>query len=140
MSIFSPSIRPIKLSKAFNDTCIRIGECKSREEEERIVEDWMKNVKKALGKPKLPISDLYENVISLVHLTLLGYNTSFGHIHPVNLTQDAQIMTKSLGYLACAALFDSQSEFLILMINSCQEIFLPPNHSKWRWLSLPSHI
>ena len=110
----------IKLSKKFRDACVRIGECKSREEEEQIVTTWMARVKKELGQKKLKISQLYEDVVSLIHLSLLGYNTSFGHIHAVNLTQDTQLMTKALGYLACAALLDSQSSLLILIINSTQ--------------------
>ena len=110
----------IKLSKKFHDTCVRIGECKSREEEEQIVTTWMARVKKELGQKKIKISQLYEDVVSLIHLSLLGYNTSFGHIHAVNLTQDNQLMTKALGYLACSALFDSQSSLLILIINSTQ--------------------
>ena len=110
----------IKLSKKFHDICVRIGECKSREEEEQIVTGWMKRVKEELGKKKIKISQLYEDVVSLIHLSLLGYNTSFGHIHAVNLTQDNQLMTKALGYLACSALLDSQSSLLILIINSTQ--------------------
>lgn len=118
--MFSSGVQKIKLSKDFHDTCVRIGECKSREEEEQIVSKWMTDVKKVLSKSKIGLSDLYENVISLIHLTLLGYNTSFGQIHAVNLTQDSQMMTKCLGYLACSALFDSKSDLIVLIVNSTQ--------------------
>jgi AP-4 complex subunit epsilon-1 len=118
--MFSTGVQKIKLSKKFHEICVKIGECKSREEEEQIVSDWMANVKQTLGKQKLRLNQLYENVVSLIHLTLLGYNTSFGHIHAVNLTQDSQMQTKALGYLACAALLDSKSDLLILIINSTQ--------------------
>jgi AP-4 complex subunit epsilon-1 len=113
-------VHKIKLSKAFHDTCVKIGECKSREEEEFIVRDWMASVKASLAKTTLRHSQRYENVVSLIHLTMLGYNTSFGHVQAVNITQDCQMQTKALGYLACAALLDSKSDLLILTINSTQ--------------------
>lgn len=116
----SKGVQKIKLSKKFNEICVKIGDCKSREEEELIVIEWMESVKTSLNKSNLKISQLYENVISLVHLTLLGYDTSFGHINAVNLTQDTQMMTKALGYLACSAILDSHSSLLILIINSTQ--------------------
>ena len=118
--MFSSGVAKVKLSKYFHDTCVRIGECKSREEEEEIVAEWLKNVKTTLAKSKHSISQLYENVVSLIHLTLLGYNTEFGQIHAVNLTQDSQMMTKALGYIACSTLFDSKNQLLILLINSTQ--------------------
>jgi len=118
--MFSSGVPKIRLSKNFHETCVKIGECKSREEEEAIVSKWMQEVKATLNKSKISISDLYENVISLIHLTLLGYNTRFGQIHAVNLTQDSQMMTKALGYLACSALFDSKSDLIVLIVNSTQ--------------------
>ncbi|EAY05277.1 Adaptin N terminal region family protein [Trichomonas vaginalis G3] len=118
--MFSQGVQKIKLSKSFHDICVNIGECKSREAEEQIVGQWMQDVKKTLSKSKIGLSDLYENVISLVHLTLLGYDTSFGQIQAVNLTQDSQMMTKALGYLACSALFDSKSDLIVLIVNSTQ--------------------
>ena len=118
--MLTKGVQKIKLSKAFHETCVAIGECKSREEEENIVSKWMEKVKKELGNSKIKLSQLYENVISLIHLTMLGYDTSFGNINAVNLTQDNQMMTKALGYLACAALLDSKSSLLILIINSTQ--------------------
>ena len=119
--MLSKGVQKIKLSKSFQETCTRIGECKSTEEEELIVSEWIESVKKALNKQKIKVSQLYENVVSLVHLTLLGYDTSFGVIHAVNLTQDHQMMTKALGYLSCAAILDSKSSLLILIINSTQK-------------------
>lgn len=116
----SKGVQKIKLSKKFHDICVKIGDCKSREEEEQIVSEWMDSVKQNLNKTNLKISAVYENVISLVHLTLLGYDTSFGQINAVNLTQDSQMMTKALGYLACSAILDSKSSLLILIINSTQ--------------------
>ncbi|KAK8860288.1 hypothetical protein M9Y10_011952 [Tritrichomonas musculus] len=116
----SKGVQKIKLSKKFQEICVKIGDCKSREEEEEIVSKWMERVKTNLNKSNLKISQLYENVISLVHLTLLGYDTTFGQINAVNLTQDTQMMTKALGYLACSAILDSQSSLLILIINSTQ--------------------
>ena len=118
--MFSQGVQKIKLSKHFHDTCVRIGECKSREDEEAIVAKWMQEVKTVLSKPKNSLSDLYENVISLVHFALLGYDTSFGQIHAVNLTQDSQMMTKALGYLACSAMFDSKNDLIVLIVNSTQ--------------------
>ncbi|KAK8860176.1 hypothetical protein M9Y10_011840 [Tritrichomonas musculus] len=118
--MFSSGVAKIKLSKAFHETCVQIGECKSREEEQNIVSKWMDKVKTQLSNPKIKISQLYENVISLIHLTMLGYDTSFGQINAVNLTQDNQMMTKALGYLACSALLDSKSSLIILIINSTQ--------------------
>lgn len=118
--MFSTGVQKIKLSKKFHQSCVKIGECKSREEEEQIVSSWMADVKKQLGKKSLKTSQLYENVVSLIHLTLLGYNTSFGHVHAINLTQDSQMMTKALGYLSCSALLDSKSSLIIMLINSTQ--------------------
>ncbi|OHS93347.1 Adaptin N terminal region family protein [Tritrichomonas foetus] len=118
--MLTKGVQKIKLSKQFHETCVQIGECKSREEEENIVSKWMEKVKTQLANPKIKLTQLYENVISLIHLTMLGYDTSFGHINAVNLTQDNQMMTKALGYLSCAALLDSKSSLLILIINSTQ--------------------
>ena len=120
LKMFSTGVQKIHLSQKFHDVCVKIGECKSREEEEQIVSKWMTDVKTNLGKSTKKLSVLYENVVSLLHLSLLGYDTSFGHIHAVNLTQDNQMMTKALGYLACSALLDSKSSILIMIINSTQ--------------------
>ncbi|KAH0795013.1 Adaptin N terminal region family protein [Histomonas meleagridis] len=80
----------------------------------------MASVKESISKSTNKISTIYENVLSLLHLSLLGYDISFGEIHAVNLTQDSQMMTKALGYLACSALLDSRSDILIMIINSIQ--------------------
>ncbi|KAH0787252.1 Adaptin N terminal region family protein [Histomonas meleagridis] len=114
------SVKKISLSQEFNNICVRIGECKSREEEQLIVSDWMKKVRANLGKQKVKIQTLYESVVSLLHLSLLGYDTSFGNIQAVNLTQENQMMPKALGYLACSTLLDSKSDILIMIINSTQ--------------------
>jgi AP-4 complex subunit epsilon-1 len=96
-----------KISKNYH----KIGTMTFREEEQNLVSDWLSSVKTTLSKKSIELIELYENVIALIHLTLLGYNTSFGFIHPINLTQDSQIMTKALEYLACCVIFDSKSDF-----------------------------
>jgi AP-4 complex subunit epsilon-1 len=89
--MFVSSVHKIKLSKSFRVIYRKIGEYKSRKEEEFIVQDWIASVKTNLRKTTLRHSQLYYNVVSLVHLTMFGYETSFGHVHAVNITQNYQI-------------------------------------------------
>lgn len=51
----SKGVQKIKLSKKFQEICVKIGDCKSREEEEEIVSKWMERVKTNLNKSNLKI-------------------------------------------------------------------------------------
>ena len=55
----SKGVKKIKIRKKFNEICVKIGDCKSREEEEQIVSQWMESVKTSLNKTNLKISQLY---------------------------------------------------------------------------------
>ena len=105
------------LSKDFFDLIKSIGECKSKQEEEKILGAEVSTLKKSFNE-SLSQKKMKEALVRMMYAEMLGHDASFGHIHAVNMTQQANLMSKRVGYLASAVCLHSGHELTTLMINT----------------------
>lgn len=52
---------------------------------------------------------------------MLGHDSSFAHIHAVNMTQSKSLKMKRLGYLCCCLFLRDNSELLLLLVAALQK-------------------
>ena len=109
------------LSKELTDLIQRIGDSKSKQEEDKIMSAESEILKLEIAKTSLTPTQRKECLIRAIYLEMLGHDASFSHLHAVNLTQDKNILNKRIGYLACSLLLNDSSEFLILLVSSIQK-------------------
>ena len=109
------------MSKELNALITDIGECKSKQQEDKIMKKERIILKELISKPNTTSLQKKEYLIRSIYLEMLGHDASFAYFSAVNLTQDKNIMNKRVGYLACALLLNSESEFYILLVASLQK-------------------
>jgi len=105
----------------YKDVCHRIGDVHSREEEQMICTEWIKKLKVTMEAHKMKYAELCSCCKSLIHLHLLGYDTTFGEIHLVTITQNAILKYKALGYLSSMALFNLDHELSLMVVYSAKK-------------------
>ena len=109
------------MSKELSELITDIGECRSKQQEDKIMKIEQIKLKELISKPNASPLQKKEYLIRAIYLEMLGQDASFSYLYAVNLTQDKNIMNKRLGYLACALLLNSESEFYILLVASLQK-------------------
>ena len=109
------------LSKQLNELITAIGDCRSKQEEDKIMSAESEILKSEISKTTATPNQKKEFLIRSIYLEMLGHDASFAHLHAVNLTQDKNILNKRVGYLACSLLLNDSSEFLILLVSSIQK-------------------
>ena len=109
------------LSKQLTELITAIGDCRSKQEEDKIMSAESEILKSEISKTSSTPSQKKEFLIRSIYLEMLGHDASFAHLHAVNLTQDKNILNKRVGYLACSLLLNDSSEFLILLVSSIQK-------------------
>ena len=109
------------LSKELKDLIQAIGDCHSKQEEDKIMRVESEILKSEISKISSTPQQKKEYLIRSIYLEMLGHDASFSHLHAVNLTQDKNILNKRVGYLACSLLLSEDSEFLVLLISSIQK-------------------
>ena len=109
------------MSKELSELITDIGECRSKQQEDKIMKIEQIKLKEVISKPNATSLQKREYLIRAIYLEMLGQDASFSYLYAVNLTQDKNIMNKRLGYLACSLLLNSESEFYILLVASLQK-------------------
>ena len=109
------------MSKELSELITEIGECRSKQQEDKIMKEEQTKLKQLITKPKTNPKLRREYLIRSIYLEMLGHDASFAYLFAVNLTQDKNILNKRVGYLACALLLNSDSEFYILLVASLQK-------------------
>ena len=109
------------MSKELTELINQIGDCRSKQQEDKIMKEEQILLKELISKPNTNMKKRREYLIRAIYLEMLGHDASFAYLFAVNLTQDKNIMNKRIGYLACSLLFDSDSEFYILLVASLQK-------------------
>ena len=109
------------MSKELSELITEIGECRSKQQEDKIMKEEQILLKELISKPNTNMKKRKEYLIRAIYLEMLGHDASFAYLFAVNLTQDKNIMNKRVGYLACSLLLDSDSEFYILLVASLQK-------------------
>ena len=109
------------MSKELSQLITDIGECRSKQQEDKIMTKEKEILKELISKPNATPKQRKEYLIRAIYLEMLGHDASFSYLYAVNLTQDKNIMNKRVGYLACSLLLDAESEFYILLVASLQK-------------------
>ena len=109
------------------DLVRRIGDCKSKQEEDTIVGREVINLRVHLADARAQ-GRMRELIIRMMYCEMLGHRVEFGYIHAVNMTQRPSLTEKRVGYLAATLFLDSSSELLILLVNTLQRDLKSTNH------------
>ena len=100
---------------------IKIGECKSKEEEDRYVQEDIESIKEEISKPITNEKKIWEIILRIIYAEMLGHNTEFAHFFVVNSVQHQSYKVKRVAYLAAELLLDESSQFRIMMVASIQK-------------------
>lgn len=131
-----------QLSKEFFELLKAIGESKSKQEEDRIIQREVQALKKKLespgpkkgaaspygGPPGAPAVNkalssrkkAKEFLVRLLYVEMLGHDGSFGYIKAVELAASSSIMHKRTGYLVCSSCLSPEHEFRFMLVNQMQ--------------------
>lgn len=82
------------LSKDLYEVIKSIGETKSKEQEDRIIQNELVLLKPELAKANIPPKKMKELLIKALYIEMLGHNAEFAYIHAVNLTQNKNLVLK----------------------------------------------
>lgn len=105
-------------SREFGELVKSIGECRSKQEEDRIMSQEVITLKREFASPALDKSKMREYLLRLVYVEMLGHDASFAYIHVVNACSDKNWMLKKIGYLATTLFLNEDSEFIIMLVNT----------------------
>mmetsp|Transcript_39227 Transcript_39227/g.122738 ORF Transcript_39227/g.122738 Transcript_39227/m.122738 type:complete len:1048 (-) Transcript_39227:67-3210(-) len=108
------------LSKDFYDLVKAIGESKSKQEEDNIIQHEVKVLKARISDPNNVRKKLKEFIVRLLYVEMLGHDASFGYIKAVELTASPNVIHKKVGYLACSLCLSPTHEFRFMLINQLQ--------------------
>ena len=108
------------LSRELYDLIKSIGETRSKQEEDKIIQADVIALKNKINEKNVPPKKMKEYLIRAIYIEMLGHDASFAYIHAVNLTQNKASSLKRMGYLACSLFLNQDSEFLILLVATLQ--------------------
>ncbi|WIA23806.1 hypothetical protein OEZ85_013480 [Tetradesmus obliquus] len=117
-----------------------IGECRSKQEEDRIIAAEVDTLKQRLSDPRLDktrgrsrevdtlkqrLSDPRldktrgrEYMVRVIYCEMLGHDASFAYIPALQLASDPSLLTKKAAYLALTQLLDYKHELVLLLVNT----------------------
>lgn len=104
-----------------------IGECKSKQEEDKILQAEVATLK-ANFSTQLSPKKMKEGLVRMMYAEMLGHDASFGHIHAVNMTQQTHLVSKRVGYLASAVCLHAGHELTTLLVNTMRRDLGSTNH------------
>lgn len=123
------------LSKEFFEVLKAIGESKSKQEEDRIMQKEIATLKQKMETPTAPArtaAGAVENylasakkranefLVRLLYVEMLGFDASFGYIKALELAASSSASLKKTGYLLCSACLSPQHEFRFMLVNQMQ--------------------
>jgi len=109
------------LSKDLYDLIKAIGDSRSKQEEDRIIRNEVKQLVERFKSKSINDKKMKEYLISSIYVELLGHNASFAHIPAINSTQSKSIKMKRLAYLACTLFLTNKSNTQILLVATLQK-------------------
>ncbi|KAJ6236921.1 ap-4 complex subunit epsilon-1 [Anaeramoeba flamelloides] len=113
--------KPNYITKEFEKLIREIGDCKSKLDEDRLIEQQIIKLKKFTKKKKIKPKQQSELVLRLLFCQLLGHDVSFAHILAINSSQESNLFYKFIGYLAASIFISTNEDLQLLMINSIQK-------------------
>jgi AP-4 complex subunit epsilon-1 len=122
------------LSKEFFEVLKAIGESKSKQEEDRIMQREIALLKQKMEAPApsrtaagavehLLVSTKKragEFLVRLLYVEMLGHDASFGYIKALELAASSSASLKKTGYLLCSACLSPQHDFRFMLVNQMQ--------------------
>merc|ERR1740117_986405 len=87
----------------------------------------MAHIRSKFSKSKLEPYHLKKYVWKLLYMHMLGYVIDIGHMEALKLVSGRTYSEKCCGYMACALLFNEESELLRLIIQSVKKDLEPQN-------------
>ena len=108
------------LSKELFDLIKQIGEAKSKQEEDTIIQKELGILKVKINTPNVAPKKMKEYLIRTIYVEMLGHDANFARIHAVNATHNKTISGKKIAYLACTLCLPEDSELLFMLIASLQ--------------------
>ncbi|RIA93751.1 armadillo-type protein [Glomus cerebriforme] len=128
-TIFNSTFLTSGLSKGFFEFVTKVGEARSKQEEDRYVTEELAYLKNKLNQPDISTNKMKDYITRLVYCDMLGHNVEFGHIHAVKLAQSAKgLWEKRVGYLACSLFLHETHELSIMLINTIQKDLRSSNY------------
>lgn len=100
---------------------IKIGEAKSKEEEDKYVVEDVESLREDISKASLPDKKQWEVILRIIYAEMLGHDTRFTHSFVVSCVQNPNYRVKRIAYVACMLLLDDDSPFRIMMVASLQK-------------------
>ncbi|KAF6264582.1 ARM repeat-containing protein [Scenedesmus sp. NREL 46B-D3] len=95
-----------------------IGECRSKQEEDRIIAAEVDTLKQRLSDPRLDKTRGREYMVRVIYCEMLGHDASFAYIPALQLASDPNLLTKKAAYLALTQLLDYKHELVLLLVNT----------------------
>lgn len=108
------------MSKGFFEFVKSIGEAKSKQEEDVIIESELHILKSKMAARNVGDRQMREYLIRMVYVEMLGHDASFGHIHAVKLTRARKLVDKRVGYMACSLCLHKDHELMLLLVGGLQ--------------------
>lgn len=99
----------------------RISEASSKQEEDQIVEEDLKDLKTTLTSSTAKDEELLkEYAVRAYYAELMGHSAEFAYIHCINLSCHHKLNFKRTGYLATSLMVNPESELMYLIVSSIQ--------------------
>ncbi len=80
------SVGNSQLSKDFFDLVKSIGESRSKQEEDKIIQTEVRVLKQNMAAKDVPPKRMREFLIRMIYVEMLGHDASFGHIHAIKVS------------------------------------------------------
>ena len=111
------------LSRDFFDLVKAIGECRSKQEEDKIIENEIVLLRSKFSvSPSADPKKFKEYLLRSVYVEMLGHDAStFAYIHAVNMCHNKNLAAKRVGYLVSSLFLNPSNELMILLINTIQK-------------------
>ncbi len=102
----------------FFDLVKNIGECRSKQEEDRIILDEISALKQKMGAHQPTFTKkMKEYLVRLIYCEMLGHDASFGYIKAVELSASSNLLQKRVGYLTASLCLSPDHEFRFMLVN-----------------------
>src|SRR4051812_24803877 len=93
----------------------------TKDEEQKRVEKELAHIRKQFGDKSIDGYGLKKYVWKLLYMYMLGYDIEVGHMEALKLITSAKYSEKNAGYMAVAMLWNENTEFLRLLVQSVRK-------------------
>mmetsp|Transcript_10286 Transcript_10286/g.8838 ORF Transcript_10286/g.8838 Transcript_10286/m.8838 type:complete len:264 (-) Transcript_10286:2170-2961(-) len=116
------------LSKELYDLIKSIGETRSKQEEDKIIQVDVQQLKQSISQKNIQPKKMKEYLIRAIYIEMLGHDASFAYIHSVNLCQDKNLIIKRIGYLSASLFLGPEDPLLVMIVSSLQKDLTSKNN------------